>query len=223
MFVFVVLLGLSLFDDFNGDIGELSAYMGRNALDVLSYFAMVLAGCFFGMAFFLWGFWRTSWAKKGASLLIALCAGACFYVYVYYDFLVFDYVVKDNPYQGVFARDQALDANNRLDVLEKYPEYYRDTIGSSYIRIDKYRAGLRNNKSRLERNYNVCMKGEQIILTAVNAFFDKGDYCAPDTLIKGDNAVKLTLKPIGENQFECIGCDDYFLPVFWNHYPENNF
>lgn len=220
--VFIVLLALSLFDDFNGDMSEFIAYLGRNASDVSIFLAIVLSGCFIGVSFVLWAFWRTSWVRKGIALLFSLCIGLSYYVYVYYDFLVFDYLVEESPYQGAFGRDQALDAENSLDFMQKYPEIYRDTIGSSYISIDKYRAWLRNNKSRVARNYNVCLQGEQVILTAVDEFFDHGDYCQPETLIQGDRAVKLVFNPIGDNQYQCDGCDAYLLPVFWNHYPDSS-
>lgn len=220
LLVFTVLLVLGLFADFDGDISRFVAYLGRNAYDVSSYFAVVLTSCFFGLAFILWGFWRTSWSKKGVAILISLCAGTGFYVYVYYEFLVFDYVVKENPYQGAFGRDQVLDADNSLDFKAKYPEIYQDTIGSSYISMDKYRAWLRNNKSRIAHNYNVCFQGEQIVFSAVSEFFDNGDYCQPETTIEGDNAVKLIFTPIGDNQYQCSGCDGYLLPVYWNHYAE---
>ncbi|MGF1727633.1 hypothetical protein [Photobacterium nomapromontoriensis] len=210
------LIILAFISDFDGDIGSFTSYIARNALETLSYLGTVWLGCFAWLAFLLWGFWRTSYAKKGCSLLIVLFAAAGCYVFVYFDFLYFDYLVPENQYEGYFVRDAIQDANNSLDLQVKYPEYYRDTIGSSNIQIDKYRAWLRGNKSNIQRNYNMCLKDGEIIFTAVSDFSDKGNYCEPKTRVT-DNPVELIFKPMGQNKFECIGCDEYLLPVYWIH------
>ena len=221
LLVFIVLLILVFFIDFNGDVSQFFSYIWRNYLDVSSYFAVVLSSCFFGLSFILWFFYHATRTGKGIALLASLCVCVGLYIYVYYDFLVFDYVVKENPYQGSFGRDQELDADNSLNFKEKYPEIYRDTIDSSYISMDKYRAWLRNNKSSVAHNYNVCLQGDKIVFTAVSEFFDNGDYCQPETTIEGDNAVKLIFTKVGNNKYRCNECDSFLLPVFWIHYPES--
>jgi hypothetical protein len=87
--------------------------------------------------------------------------------------------------------------------------------------MDKYRAWLRNNKSSIAHNYNVCLQGDKIVFTAVSEFFDNGDYCQPETTIEGNDAVKLIFTKIGNNKYQCNECDSYLLPVFWVYYPES--
>ncbi|WP_124938239.1 hypothetical protein [Vibrio viridaestus] len=214
--VCISLLILSFIYDFNYDFSALCRHLIHSE-DAISFLFINFLLYFCGTVVLLWGFFKTNVTRKLMACGIYLVAVLGFYIWTYFDSLYFDYVVQNNPYDGYFVQDIVNDNENRTELKKANPQFFADTIASTSLMVDKYKATLYGNKSEIAHHYNICMNNAEITFVAIDLLPDEtADYCQPVKL-DTDRPTQFTLKSLGHDRFVCEGCDDHLLPQYWKH------
>lgn len=220
LLVCLVFLVLGFIYDYDSDVETMYQGLTHNA-DALLFFLTIFADTFVAVAVLLWAFIRTSTTRKVVTSSVVFVIATVTIIRIYYfDDFYFDYIVKDNPYDGYFVRDADKDTESGANFKDQYPEYFRDTIGNSRILVDKYRASLYGNRASMALDYNICLNGNDISFVAVFDYLETADYCKPKTL-NVQQPMSFTLTPLGDNSFYCEECKNYLLPIYWKHSDEH--